>query len=117
MIPKSTHDVGSRRRDLVGSSHLFLTINKNLYRVERLACGPDTVERAFRLNKVDGTLYDVAQTRFGAQCDCPDFIFRRDGLDPSGCKHVKALVGQGLIDGETEARPQRGSASARSRRR
>ncbi len=30
-------------------------------------------------------------------CDCPDYIFRRDGLDPSGCKHIKALVGSGLI--------------------
>lgn len=117
MIPKCGYDVGSRRRDLAGSSHLFLTINESLYRVERLACEPDTVERAFRLNKVDGTLYDVAQTRFGAQCDCPDFIFRRDGLDPSGCKHVKALVGQGLIDVEAEPGSRRGSSSTRSGRR
>jgi hypothetical protein len=61
-------------------------------------CDPKTGVRAFRLNKPDGTLYDVAQTHFGNQCDCPDFIFRRDGLDPCGCKHVKALVAEGLID-------------------
>ena len=43
--------------------------------------------------------YDVAQTPYGPECDCPDFIFRRAGLDPHGCKHVRALVACGLIDG------------------
>jgi hypothetical protein len=96
---KLGHAVRSQTRNRAGSSHLFLTINKSFYLVEPLVCEPgSTAERAFRLNKADGTLYDVAQTRYGAQCDCPDFIFRRDGLDPSGCKHVKALAGQGLID-------------------
>ncbi|WP_406700764.1 hypothetical protein V5E97_18410 [Singulisphaera sp. Ch08] len=79
-------------------SHLYLTINKSLYLVEPLECGPGAAVRAFRLNKGDGTLYDVAQTSYGPECDCPDFIFRRAGLDPSGCKHVRALVGQGLIE-------------------
>jgi len=87
-----------QKRDRLGASRLFLTINRSVYLVEPLDCGPGTAERAFRLNKTDGTLYDVAQTSTGAQCDCPDFIFRRDGLDPSGCKHVKALVGHGLIE-------------------
>jgi hypothetical protein len=31
-------------------------------------------------------------------CDCPDFIFHRDGVDPDGCKHIKALVAYGLLD-------------------
>ena len=53
--------------------------------------------RAFRLLKADGTVYDVVQTRHGAECDCPDFLFRRDGLDPEGCKHVRALVSVGMI--------------------
>jgi hypothetical protein len=61
--------------------------------------------RAFRLLKSDGALYDVTQTLFGPQCDCPDFVFRRDGLDRSGCKHVKALVAHGLIEGWREPRP------------
>jgi len=56
-------------------------------------------ERAFRLQKPDGTLYDVTQTPFGPTCDCPDFIYRRDGIDTAGCKHVQALVAFGLIDG------------------
>jgi hypothetical protein len=80
------------------ASQLLLVINQAVYRVRPIRdAAPDTL-KAFRLNKPDGTLYDVAQTRFGAECDCPDFIFRRDGLDASGCKHVKALVAQGLLD-------------------
>jgi hypothetical protein len=80
-------------------SHLFLRIHQTFYEVQALACDPIVAKKAFRLNKSDGTLYDVAQTRHGLECDCPDFIFRRDGIDPTGCKHVKALVAEGLIDG------------------
>ena len=80
------------------ATHLFLAINETLYGVKPLACDSLIATRAFRLNKPDGTLYDVAQTPYGPQCDCPDFIFRRDGIDPEGCKHVKALVSQGLIE-------------------
>lgn len=87
-----------KAQDRHRSSHLFLTIAENVYLVHPLSCDSQVAARAFRLNKADGTLYDVAQTPFGPQCDCPDFIFRRDGLDPSGCKHVKALVAQGLIE-------------------
>ncbi len=81
------------------SSQLFLAIQRNIYLVRPLACDGGEAVRAFRLNKADGTLYDVEQTRYGPRCDCPDFIFRRDGLDPAGCKHVRALVAYGLIEG------------------
>ena len=80
------------------SSQLLLVINQTVYGVRPIPCDPSDTFRAFRLNKPDGTLYDVAQTRFGVECDCPDFIFRRDGLDPAGCKHVKSLRAEGLID-------------------
>lgn len=78
--------------------HLDLTIGRTTYAIERLPVAPAVGARAYRLIKGDGTLYDVAQTEYGPQCDCPDYIFRRDGLDPAGCKHIKALVGSGLID-------------------
>jgi hypothetical protein len=81
------------------STHLILRIDRTLYAVHTLACDPLVAIKAFRLNKLDGTLYDIAQTEYGPQCDCPDFIFRRDGIDPAGCKHVKALVAEGLIEG------------------
>jgi hypothetical protein len=87
------------------SSHLFLRIHRTFYEVQALPCDPIVAEKAFRLNKSDGTLYDVAKTPYGLQCDCPDFIFRREGIDPTGCKHVKALVAEGLIDGGPVPRP------------
>ena len=55
--------------------------------------------KAFRLKKTDGTTYDVVQTVHGLECECPDFVFHRDGLDPDGCKHIKALAACGLIGG------------------
>ena len=86
-------------RPAAHKSQLLLVIDRTIYAVRPIDCDPSEAVRAYRLNKPDGTLYDIAQTRFGPQCDCPDFIFRRDGLDPSGCKHVKALVAEGLIEG------------------
>lgn len=87
------------RRPSRPPSQLFITITDRLYAIRQVACDPHLGERAFRLLKDDGALYDVIQTRFGPTCDCPDFIFRRDGLDPSGCKHIRALTTCGLISG------------------
>lgn len=85
---------------------LVMTIDRTPYTVRPLVPDAPVARRAFRLVKPDGTLYDVAQTRWGLECDCPDFIFRRDGLDPAGCKHVRALVACGLIEPSEE--PRRG---------
>ena len=79
------------------SYRLELTIGRTSYAIEPLPEAPVAGGRAFRLTKGDGTTYDVAQTAYGPECDCPDYVFRRDGLDPEGCKHVKALVGRRLI--------------------
>ncbi len=78
---------------------LLLMIGATPYAVRREPADAEAAERLFRLRKPDGTAYDVAQTEFGPVCDCPDFIFRRDGLDPSGCKHIRALVGYGMLPG------------------
>jgi hypothetical protein len=59
--------------------------------------------KAFRLRKEDGNVYDVALTTHGLQCDCPDFLFHRDGLDAAGCKQIKSLVACGLLDREGDA--------------
>jgi hypothetical protein len=92
---------------------LYLTIDGFPYSVRPVLSDPFLARRAFQLTKPDGKSYDIAQTHHGATCDCPDFIYRRDGLDPAGCKHVRALVSCGLIDrtgptgpGETPARPK-----------
>ena len=59
-----------------------MAINGVDYRVEPNAAEAYAVMKAYRLSKADGTAYDVAWTDHGLTCDCPDFIFRRDGLDP-----------------------------------
>jgi hypothetical protein len=76
---------------------MVLRIQNTTYGVDRLPCDPEAAQRLYRLRKPDGTGYHVAQTGYGPECDCPDFLFRRAGLDPSGCKHVRALVAYGLL--------------------
>jgi hypothetical protein len=83
------------------ASRLVLRIDRTSYRFSPLRKAPDASAFAVRLNKEDGTLYDVSQTPHGPTCDCPDFIFRRDGLAPTGCKHVRALVAECLIAGRS----------------
>jgi hypothetical protein len=90
------------RRRIVGPARavcrLTMAINGIDYRVEPSPGGAHAVEKAYRLRKPDGTAYDVALTYHGLTCDCPDFIFHRDGMDPDGCKHIKAMVAYGLLD-------------------
>jgi hypothetical protein len=98
---KSMTSVTSRRPgEGAGAFRLDLTIGRTSYAIQPVSETPRAVARAFRLVKLDGTIYDVASTAYGPVCDCPDYIFRRDGLDPSGCKHIKALVGTGLIEAD-----------------
>ncbi len=81
-----------------GRCRLTLTINGLHYAVRPIASQDDAVSRAFRLT-LKADIFDVAQIVHGPTCDCPDFIFRRDGLDPDGCKHVQALVAAGMVAG------------------
>lgn len=71
----------------------FVMIDEALYAVTPLT----NAGAAFRLTKNGGAVYDIADGARGATCDCPDYIYRRDGLDPKGCKHIQALVEIGLL--------------------
>ncbi len=64
------------------------------YQIEPL---PSPDGPAYRLTSPKGKVYDVQDGQYGAECDCPDFVCRRAGLDAAGCKHVKALVAAGLV--------------------
>jgi hypothetical protein len=77
-----------------GTCRLTLSINGSCYGVKPNR-GADV--RSFRLRKSDGRVYDVARTEDGPTCDCPDFIFHREGIDPDGCKHIKAMAACGLL--------------------
>jgi hypothetical protein len=86
-----------KRHARTRSPRLFLSMDETLYAIRPIPVDGAGPTRIFRLNKFDGTAYDVVETVRGPQCDCPDFIFRREGIDPGGCKHVRALVAYGLI--------------------
>jgi hypothetical protein len=95
---------GPAVRPARGSCRLTLTINRKTYDVRPIPCQAFGAVKAYRLRKADGPVYAVVQMVHGAECDCPDFVFRRDGLDPAGCKHVRALAVLGLIRQEGGAR-------------
>src|SRR3954469_14335027 len=85
---------------------LVLRINGTRYTVRPIPAEDPDVRRAWRLRKLDdsrpvGAVYDVAETTEGNTCDCPDHVFRRDGVDPRGCKHLRALARLGLIAAPT----------------
>jgi hypothetical protein len=90
-------DAEQTPRSRPGLCRLTLTINGRRYAVRPIASQADDVPRAFRLSR-KGDVYDVAQTAHGPTCDCPDFIFRRDGRDPRGCLHIRAMLAVGLLD-------------------
>jgi hypothetical protein len=54
--------------------------------------------RAFRLRKADGTCHDVSETPYGPTCDCGDQVWRHEGRDGIGCKHIRGLRTLGLIE-------------------
>src|SRR5262249_28347705 len=65
-----------------------LVINDTAYLVTELLDG--LARLGFRLQKTDGTVYDIDATQAFWTCDCPDFQFRRTN-DPKGCKHLAGL--------------------------
>ena len=74
-----------------GVARLTLHINGIAYAVRPIACDPAAALKAIRLRKADGTIYHIALTEHGPICDCPDFTFSREGIDPAGCKHILRL--------------------------
>ena len=101
-FPRIHHESGAHTPVPAAASHgvarLTLFIGGKAYNVQPLDGDDVAIMKAFRLRKFDGTDYDIAQTAEGISCDCPDFTFRREAIDPSGCKHIKALIACGLID-------------------
>lgn len=98
-------------RPATGTACLILVINDTFYQVARLRPDPEVASAAWRLAKGDDAVYDVALMPHGPMCSCPDFTFNRDGKDPAGCKHVKALRAWGLLPGmmASESRPETGA--------
>jgi hypothetical protein len=84
-------------RPAQGTCRLTIRINGVNYTVRPNRGRGFAAIKAYRLRKPNGTVYDVVQTVTGIECDRPDHVFHRDGIDPGGCKHVKAVVACGLL--------------------
>lgn len=76
---------------------LFIRIKADFYYLRRLQTDPMVATIGWRLFGKHDT-YDVAIREFGPTCDCRDFLDRRDGKDPKGCKHIQALKAVGLLE-------------------
>lgn len=68
------------------------------YLVQRLSPDGAIGNAAFRLTTEAGGNYDVIARPWGIECDCWDYQTRRDGIDPNGCKHIRALAEVGLLE-------------------
>jgi hypothetical protein len=80
-----------------GTCRVSLEINGVEYAARPIVFEGVHARRLIRLRKADGAVYYVSEHDFGVECDCPDFIFHREGIDPGGCKHIKALAACGMI--------------------
>jgi predicted nucleic acid-binding Zn finger protein len=86
-----------RRKLLI--CRLSLSIGNERYGLSRLDRAGEATLEAWRLVKGDGTTYDCTLSEGGPSCDCPDFIWRREGVSPDGCKHIRGLEAVGLLGG------------------
>jgi hypothetical protein len=84
-----------------GTTRLTLTINTTHYQVRKVDCQEASASHCYELRKAGpkGAVYHISQHAWGAECDCPDFIFRKEG-SAVPCKHLKAASVFGLIDAD-----------------
>ena len=78
---------------------LSLAIRGEVYGVRCLQPDPAAgLSRLVRLRREGSEAHYVARAEDGSvACDCGDFEFRRAGIDPAGCKHIRACRAAGLI--------------------
>ncbi len=89
-----------------GTAALFLNVNGTTYRLRFIESHEEIGRPAWKLTKLDkdgattDTAYEILLTPHGPNCNCPDFVYRRDGRDPGLCKHCRSLVAVGLLKRE-----------------
>lgn len=103
-MPTMTRSARNAARPAHGTARLGLTINGTSYGLRRVPSDASIAAGAWAIRKADGTTYHVAITPHGPTCDCPDWTFHRDGIDPDGCKHIKAMVAVGLVAATKQGR-------------
>jgi hypothetical protein len=77
-----------------------ITIGGKFYAVEPMPFDREAgVEALYAITSEDGDVYHVSDHRDEpARCTRGDFTWRRDGIDPLGCKHIRALVELDFVD-------------------
>jgi hypothetical protein len=75
---------------------MILMIGGTSYTVRLI---PSEDGRAYRLRKDDGIAYHVAESPHGPHCDYPSFIWRSKSQSLYVCKHIRACVAFGMLDG------------------
>jgi hypothetical protein len=77
---------------------LTLTIGGTPYAVRRVACPAAAALECFAVRKAGAAeTHHVSRHADGCRCTCGDFVYRREHLDPKGCKHIRAMVAVGLL--------------------
>jgi hypothetical protein len=77
-----------------------LAISDQAYAVRVVPLG-DAAEAwiQFELRKKDGEHYTVTVPFDGVPvCTCGDWVYRREQIDPNGCKHIDSCRAIGLLD-------------------
>jgi predicted RNA methylase len=90
---------GRRGDGLLGMTRLTVAIDGTAYRLEVVPV-PDHSEAYchYALTKPDGTRYGVSLPIGDyPTCCCEDYHYRREHLDPTGCKHIRSLRALGLL--------------------
>ena len=100
-----------KSKKVVYSVKCTLSLSGSDYNVELLY--PDSnFDKGYRLTKIGAkktTTYDVLQADGQIVCGCADFMYRHEGADSEGCKHIRGLVDLGMF-----AAPPSGSSRVRS---
>jgi len=84
-----------------------IRINGTNYRLKPVPCHPSIGSRAYQLRKDIGTVYTIVRAVHGlVECDCADYVLRRDGITPFPCKHGQALIALGMLEAPCFTRPE-----------
>jgi hypothetical protein len=65
--------------------------------VQGRAYGLTRLGDGWLVEKDHRTAHEVTMGPEGPSCSCPDYRYRRAGLDSLGCRHIRALRAEGLL--------------------
>lgn len=76
---------------------MLVLIEGHFYDVAEIPPEDEEVLYLYMVAKLDGDTYQVSSHEYGHECTCGDFEWKRNHLDKRGCKHIRALIQEGLL--------------------